>query len=125
MKSVQLTVAALLPFDCFGFVLYSDETYPDRLKDAKHSIPTFYYQGRVDRYGRQVAEVSSPNGRVLNIEQIKSGNAYLYRQYASHCPHEPQMEHAESIAKQASVGVWKYADALKPWEYRKTQRQGK
>ena len=35
-----------------------------------------------DRYGRKVAEVSSINSRILNVEQIKSGNAYLYRQYA-------------------------------------------
>jgi len=78
----------------------------------------------VDRYGRKVAEVSSSNGRVLNVEQIKSGNAYLYREYASDCPHEPQMEQAESAAQRARAGVWKYPDALKPWEYRKKQRQG-
>jgi micrococcal nuclease len=75
-----------------------------------------------DRYGRKVAEVSQRNGKVLNVEQIKTGNAYLYRQYASRCPHKLQMEQAESTAQRSRAGVWKYPNALKPWEYRKKQR---
>ncbi|MEP0923451.1 thermonuclease family protein [Leptolyngbya sp. ST-U4] len=77
----------------------------------------------VDRYGREVAEVFSLSGTVLNVEQIKSGNAYLYRQYASNCPHKAQMEQAETAAQQSRQGIWKYPDVLKPWEYRKKQRQ--
>lgn len=76
-----------------------------------------------DRYGREVAEVSSLSGRVMNVEQIKSGNAYLYRQYASKCPHEAQIKQAETAAQQSRQGVWKYPNALKPWDYRKKQRQ--
>ncbi|WAL62271.1 thermonuclease family protein [Thermocoleostomius sinensis] len=76
----------------------------------------------IDRYGRKVAEVSQHNGKILNVEQIKSGNAYLYRQYASRCPHNLQMEQAEFSAQRSRIGVWKYPNALKPWEYRKKQR---
>ncbi|WP_088893477.1 thermonuclease family protein [Leptolyngbya ohadii] len=77
----------------------------------------------VDRYGREVAEVSSPTGKVFNVEQIRSGNAYFYRQYASKCPHGAQLEQAEATAQKLKQGVWKYPNALKPWEYRKKQRQ--
>lgn len=77
----------------------------------------------VDRYGREVAEVSSLSGTVFNVEQIKSGNAYVYKQYAAKCPHKTQMEQAEAAAQRSMQGVWKYPNALKPWEYRKKQRE--
>jgi hypothetical protein len=41
IEAVQLTVAALLPFDRFRFVFYSDTDYPQRLQAAKHPIPAF------------------------------------------------------------------------------------
>lgn len=77
----------------------------------------------VDQYGREVAEVSNLAGDVFNVDQVQSGNAYFYRQYASKCPHKAQLEQAETTAQQSKQGVWKYPNALKPWEYRKKQRR--
>jgi endonuclease YncB( thermonuclease family) len=37
-----------------------------------------------DRYGRLVAEVLLPDGRLLNQELVHAGIAWWYRQYAAH-----------------------------------------
>jgi micrococcal nuclease len=77
-----------------------------------------------DRYGRTVAEVfSSKNGveKSLNEEQLSSGNAYLYKQYAGKCPNHLALEKAEAIAQSKKLGVWS-GNFQKPWEYRKQQR---
>lgn len=77
-----------------------------------------------DRYGRMVGEVfSSKNGveKFLNEEQLSSGNAYLYKQYATKCPNHLALEKAEAIAQSKKLGVWS-GNYQKPWEYRKQQR---
>ncbi|BDI20963.1 hypothetical protein ANSO36C_67650 (plasmid) [Nostoc cf. commune SO-36] len=77
-----------------------------------------------DRYGRTVAEVfSSKNGieKNFNEEQLSSGNAYLYKQYAGKCPNKPVFEKVEAIAQSKKLGVWS-GNYQKPWEYRKQQR---
>lgn len=78
-----------------------------------------------DRYGRTVAEVfSSENGveKNFNEEQLSSGNAYMYRQYAGKCPNKLALEKAEAIAQSTKLGVWS-GNYQKPWDYRKQQRQ--
>jgi micrococcal nuclease len=77
-----------------------------------------------DRYGRTVAEVfSSKNGveKNFNEEQLSSGNAYMYRQYAGKCSNKLAFEKAEAIAQSKKLGVWG-GNFQKPWEYRKQQR---
>ncbi|MCW5319010.1 thermonuclease family protein [Nostoc sp. KVJ3] len=79
-----------------------------------------------DRYGRTVAEVfSSKNGmeKSLNEEQLSSGNAYLYRQYADKCPNKIAFGNAERIAQSKKLGVWRDSSTVPPWEFRKRQRQ--
>lgn len=78
-----------------------------------------------DRYGRTVAEVfSSKNGqdKFWNEEQLSSGNAYLYAQYAGKCPNVIALRNGEAIAKSKRLGVWS-SNYQKPWDYRKQQRQ--
>jgi|GEM_PF-1235865 len=77
-----------------------------------------------DRYGRTVAEIfSSKNGieKSLNSEQLSSGNAYLYKQYAGKCPNKLSFESAEAIAQSGHLGVWS-GNFEKPWDYRKRLR---
>ena len=77
-----------------------------------------------DRYGRTVAEVfSSKNGieKNFNEEQLSSGNAYMYRQYAGKCPNKLAFEKAEAIAQSTKLGVWG-GNYQKPWDYRRQQR---
>lgn len=78
-----------------------------------------------DRYGRIVGEVySSKNGgeKLLNEEQLSSGNAYLYAQYVGKCPNKIALRNAEAIAKSKKLGVWG-GNYQKPWDYRRQQRQ--
>jgi DNA processing protein len=75
---VQLTVAALLPFDRFRFVFYGDETYPHRLKDAKHPIPAFYYQGKLDLLStRSVAVIGTRKPTPLGIRRAQKLARFL------------------------------------------------
>lgn len=78
-----------------------------------------------DRYGRTVAEIFSYKGDVdtfINQEQVKSGNAYLYKQYLNNCPNKGALEKAEEIARAGNKGVWSRSDLTKPWDFRKSQR---
>jgi micrococcal nuclease len=81
-----------------------------------------------DRYGRIVGELfirandrQQPEREInLNSEQIRTGNAYFYKQF-SKCPNREALEMAETIAQRAKVGVYS-GDYQKPWDYRKAQR---
>lgn len=66
-----------------------------------------------DRYGRTVGTVwvGSVN---TNLEQVKDGMAWVYRQYA----HDPAYYEAEEAAKAAKRGLWSRSDAVPPWEFR-------
>jgi endonuclease YncB( thermonuclease family) len=50
----------------------------------------------VDRYHRMVAEITLPDGRVLNHELVRAGLAWWYRKYAR--------THAELKRLETSVG---------------------
>ena len=66
-----------------------------------------------DQYGRIVGKVLV-NGQDVNLAQIRSGMAWVYRQYV----HEPAYFAAESAAKASKIGLWSRADAIPPWVYR-------
>ncbi|MFN4834339.1 MAG: thermonuclease family protein [Pseudanabaena sp.] len=79
-----------------------------------------------DKYDRTVAEVSVKVGddeyaHNVNIEMVKSGMAYHYKQYSSSCPSREAIASAEDFAKDKKLGVWS-GDYEKPWEYRKAKR---
>jgi len=86
---------------------------------------------KVDRYGRSVckvlvAPVSAPNGpRTLDagLAMVSVGMAWWYRAYSrEQTPQEcGQYEFAEFEAKAKRVGLWRDADPMAPWEWRKTQ----
>lgn len=71
----------------------------------------------LDRFGRRVAEVygTAPNRPLLNLEQVRSGNAAVYRRYCS----DSRYEAAEHQARQAGLGIWsRPGDHQRPWTYR-------
>lgn len=79
-----------------------------------------------DKYDRTVAEVSVKVGddeyaHNVNIEMVKSGMAYHYKQYSSNCPSREAIASAEDFAKDKKLGVWS-GDYEKPWEYRKKNK---
>lgn len=80
-----------------------------------------------DRYGRLVAEVfiAAPTPeqpeqeKFINGEMVHAGMAYHYPRYSGTCPNKTAIVNAESEAKSKKLGVWKLANAVKPWDYRK------
>ena len=73
----------------------------------------------VDRYGRTVAEVFS-GGRNVNLEMVRMGAAYVYRQYLSGCDESAYLG-AESQAERYRFGVWRWGNEVKPWDFRKSR----
>ena len=74
-----------------------------------------------DRFGRTVANVytTGANRRLLNLEQVASGNAAVYDQYCS----DPAFTSAERAARAARLGIWSRPGGQQtPWVFR--HRQG-
>lgn len=70
-----------------------------------------------DRYGRTVAIVWR-DGTDINLEQIRSGHAWVYRQYND----SPQYLEAEQEARLSNEGLWNDRATIAPWEWRKRKR---
>jgi micrococcal nuclease len=70
-----------------------------------------------DRYGREIGQVLV-NGADANLEQVKRGMAWVYRQYAKDLAYFD----AEEKAKRSGVGLWSKSNPVPPWEYRHTRR---
>jgi endonuclease YncB( thermonuclease family) len=73
-----------------------------------------------DRYGREVCKVTRGSTDV-NLEQLKAGFAWWYREYAKEQTSQERDEYAreEEGAKAARLGLWKNAKPVPPWEWRK------
>ncbi|MBD3887369.1 thermonuclease family protein [Phormidium tenue FACHB-886] len=78
----------------------------------------------VDRYGRTVAELfvkradSSSEEIAINAQMVRDGYAYHYARFSSGCPNGESLAAFEAQAQAEHVGVWKQADAERPWDYR-------
>ena len=72
----------------------------------------------VDSYGRTVGVVYLDNTNI-NIEMVKLGYAWWYRQFAR--LHEPLRE-AEQFARVRKLGLWADPDPMAPWAWRRSQR---
>ena len=70
--------------------------------------------GDTDRYGRSVCGISV-DGIDVNREQVQRGMAWVYRRYA----HDTTLYRAEDDAKREKRGLWRFEDAVPPWEWRK------
>ena len=72
-----------------------------------------------DRYGREVCKVMRGSTDV-DIEQIKAGMAWWYREYAKEQTPPEREEHAreEEGAKASRVGLWRDPKPVPPWEWR-------
>lgn len=75
-----------------------------------------------DRYGRTVAEVIA-NGRSVNLEMVRSGQAYAFRKYLSGCDQNAYLQ-AEAEAERRRLGVWRYQQGVqRPWDFRDSRRK--
>jgi endonuclease YncB( thermonuclease family) len=76
-----------------------------------------------DRYGREVCSVYV-GARDLGLEQVRSGHAWWYREYArEQAPDDRKVyETAESEARDARRGLWHDASPTPPWDWRRHVR---
>lgn len=72
-----------------------------------------------DRYGRTVGTVFIA-GHDVNIDLVKGGHVWVYRQYAK----DQDYYAAEEQAKKQKIGLWALQNdqRMPPWEWRKSKR---
>ncbi len=75
--------------------------------------------GKTDRYDRIVGKVIFDD-RDINLEQIKNGFAWHYKDYEREQSSEDRSLYAgfESLARQFKLGLWADAMPTPPWEFR-------
>ena len=89
--------------------------------------------GKVDRYGRSVCKVMVapasaprvPKTLDAGLAMVTVGMAWWYRAYSrEQTPQERgQYEFAEFEAQAKHVGLWRDAEPVAPWDWRKAQRE--
>lgn len=71
-----------------------------------------------DRYGRTLADVVLPDGRVLNQELVAAGMAWHYTRYSKH----ETLARLEQQARAGGLGLWSEARPVAPWDFREMLR---
>ena len=74
----------------------------------------------IDRYKRPVGIVSM-NNRNINLEIIKEGYAWAYREYLRG-PYASEFIDAEGEARERRLGLWNQSNPQPPWEFRKLSK---
>lgn len=74
-------------------------------------------------YGREIGTVFMGDLDV-NLEQVRQGMAWVYRQYAKKMHSDTYSEYnlAEQHAKEVGLGLWVDSDPVPPWEWRYSSR---
>lgn len=78
-----------------------------------------------DRYDRTVGKVIIENNKDVNLEQIRRGMAWFYKDYSRELNAFDKSEYAKSeeLAKNDKKGLWSNKRPQAPWDYRKKQRE--
>jgi endonuclease YncB( thermonuclease family) len=76
--------------------------------------------GKTDRYRRYICKILV-NNVDANLEQLKGGMAWWYRQYAKEQSPKDREDYevAESTAKAQRLGIWSDKNPVPPWEWRR------
>jgi len=77
-----------------------------------------------DRYGRYVGKVLV-DGQDVNVEQIRRGLAWFYRQYEQELSDSDRRSYdrAEIEARESRRGLWVDRRPVAPWDFRASERQ--
>lgn len=75
---------------------------------------------KTDRYRREICKISV-GGIDANLEQVKTGMAWWYREYAKEqsAADRTAYEQAEFWAKARRLGLWSDTNPVPPWEWRR------
>jgi len=71
-----------------------------------------------DRYGRTVAVVYA-NGKNVNEEMVKAGNAWWYQEYDKN---DTRMQAYQENAKKNKLGLFGKRGYVEPWNYRREKK---
>jgi endonuclease YncB( thermonuclease family) len=79
---------------------------------------------KTDQYGRLVGKILL-DGRDINLEQVRSGMAWHYKEYEREQSTEDRelYARAEDEARSARRGLWLDTNPLEPSEFRRAERQ--
>ena len=75
-------------------------------------------QKKNDGYGRPVVWVYTAQGQDISAEMLKAGMAWHFKRYDS----SAEYENLEIQARQQKLGLWKDANPMAPWDFRKASR---
>ncbi len=99
-------------------------------KPSKQSLSDLIYNKEIrivevdkDQYGRIVGEVFIGDTNV-NLEQLRRGFAWHYKAHARQQTEQLREEYAsaENNARSKKTGLWRDANPMPPWDYRKKIR---
>ncbi|MFN2576693.1 MAG: thermonuclease family protein [Pyrinomonadaceae bacterium] len=79
---------------------------------------------KTDRYGRMVGKVLF-EGKDINLEQVKAGMAWHYKEYEREQSSEDRdlYARAEDEARGARHGLWVDANPIEPGEFRRDEKR--
>ena len=79
---------------------------------------------KTDQYGRLVGKILL-NGKDINLEQVKAGMAWHYKEYeGEQSPEDRELyARAEDEARRARRGLWVEANPIEPGEFRRDERR--
>lgn len=85
--------------------------------------PISVFRRKKDRYQRWIAKVVV-DGANVGLQQVKAGNAWHFKRFAQEQPANEReaFRQAELVAREARIGLWKAADPLAPWQWRRNKR---
>ena len=90
------------------------------LREAVFDKVILVETSRNDKYGRAIGKVIL-DGQDINLKQIQSGGAWVYRAYLKELSKEDRVFYleAEAQSKAIAAGLWKDSNAIEPWIWRK------
>jgi endonuclease YncB( thermonuclease family) len=76
--------------------------------------------GTEQSYGRLVCKVLLPNGEDVDLDQVKAGMAWHYKQYQSQQTPSDRAAYAaaEDAARETHLGLWSDAHPIQPQDFR-------
>lgn len=92
------------------------------LSDLVYGKPVILDGDKIDRYGRLVAKILL-NGADVNLEQIKAGFAWHYKQYELEQSYADRKIYAaaERDARSKGINIWSVPEPVAPWDFRRNQ----
>jgi endonuclease YncB( thermonuclease family) len=91
----------------------------EHLSDSVFGKQVEVISDKTDKYGRTVGKVLV-NGKDANLEQIRAGLAWHYKEYAKEqsASDRDAYAFAESSARSSKAGLWSDPKPMPPWEWR-------